>query len=303
MTDRSDYVPPRVWTWESPSGGQFANINRPTAGPTHEGELPVGKHPFQLYSLATPNGQKVSIMLEELLARGHGEAEYDAWPIRIGDGEQFSSGFVAINPNSKIPALVDRSGPEPVRVFESGAILLYLAEKFGEFLPTSGPARTEVLNWLFWQMGAAPFLGGGFGHFFAYAPTKQEYPINRYAMEAKRQLDVLNRQLADNEYVAGDGCSIADMAIWPWYGGIVLGRSYEGADDFLATHEYEHVMRWARAIDARPAVRRGRIVNKLTGDPSEQLHERHDASDFELRTQDKLELAGNDVEGTKDDAI
>jgi GST-like protein len=298
----TDYVPPRVWTWDQPSGGQFASINRPTAGATHEAELPVGRHPLQLYSLATPNGQKVSIMLEELLARGHESAEYDAWPIRIGDGDQFSTGFVTINPNSKIPALVDRSDKEPVRVFESGSILLYLAEKFGAFLPASGPGRTETRNWLFWQMGAAPFLGGGFGHFFAYAPEKYEYPINRYAMEAKRQLDVLNRRLAEHEYIGGSEYSIADMAIWPWYGGIALGRSYEGAGEFLATHEYEHLMRWAKAIDARPAVRRGRIVNKLTGDPAEQLHERHDASDFELRTQDKLELAG-DPEGAKDDAI
>ena len=303
MTDHADYVPPKVWTWEQPSGGQFANINRPIAGPTHDKELPVGKHPMQLYSLGTPNGQKVTIMLEELLALGKTGAEYDAWLINIGSGDQFGSGFVAINPNSKIPALVDRSGPEPVRIFESGAILLYLAEKFGEFLPSSGPARAETLSWLFWQMGSAPFLGGGFGHFFAYAPTKQEYPINRYAMEAKRQLDVLNRQLATSEYVAGDQYSIADIAIWPWYGGITLGRSYAGADGFLATHEYEHLVRWAKQIDARPAVKRGRIVNKLTGDPSEQLHERHDASDFALRTQDKLELAESDVEGARDDAI
>ena len=290
MTDAA-YIPPKIWTWDQPSGGQFANINRPTAGPTHDKQLPVGKHPLQLYSLATPNGQKVAIMLEELLALGHAGAEYDAWPIRIGEGDQFSSGFVAINPNSKIPALVDRGGPEPVRVFESGAILLYLAEKFGEFLATSGPARTETLSWLFWQMGAAPLLGGGFGHFFAYAPVKIEYAINRYAMEAKRQLDVLNRQLAEHEYIAGSEYSVADMAIWPWYGGIALGRSYPGGDEFLATHEYEHLMRWAKQIDARPAVRRGRIVNKLTGDPSEQLHERHDAGDFEFRTQDRLEPA------------
>ena len=303
MTDSADYVPPKVWTWESPSGGQFANINRPVAGATHEKDLPVGKHPLQLYSLATPNGQKAAIMLEELLERGHDGAEYDAWPIRIGEGDQFSSGFVAINPNSKIPALVDRSGPEPVRVFESGSILIYLAEKFGEFLPASGPGRTEVLNWLSWQMGAAPFLGGGFGHFFAYAPEKMEYPINRYAMEAKRQLDVLNRRLAESDYIGGPDYSIADIAIWPWYGGMALGRSYEGADVFLATQDYEHLMRWAKAIDSRPAVKRGRIVNKLTGEPSEQLHERHDASDFELRTQDKLELAGADVQGAKDDAI
>ena len=302
MTDGGDYTPPKVWTWDQPSGGTFANINRPVAGPTHEEELPVGRHPLQLYSLATPNGQKVAIMLEELLERGHSGAEYDAWPIRIGQGEQFSTGFVAINPNSKIPALVDRSGPEPVRVFESAAILLHLAEKFGEFLPSSGAARTETLSWLFWQAGSAPFLGGGFGHFFAYAPTKQEYPINRYAMEAKRQFDVLNRRLADSEFIAGTDCSIADFAIWPWYGGIALGRSYEGADTFLATHEYEHVGRWARQIDARPAVQRGRIVNKLTGDPHEQLHERHDASDFELRTQDKLPPA-DEREAVKDDAI
>jgi len=285
----TDYVPPKVWTWEQPSGGQFANINRPIAGPTHEQALPVGKHPLQLYSLATPNGQKAAIMLEELLAKGHGGAEYDAWPIRIGEGDQFSSGFVDINPNSKIPALVDRSGAEPVRVFESGAILVYLAEKFGEFLPAAGPQRAETLSWLFWQMGSAPFLGGGFGHFFAYAPEKIEYAINRYAMEAKRQFDVLNRRLKDSEYVAGGEYSIADLAIWPWYGGVALNRTYEGAGEFLAVHEYEHVMRWAKQIDARPAVKRGRIVNKVTGDPSEQLHERHDASDFELRTQDRLE--------------
>jgi GST-like protein len=303
MTDSTtEYVLPSVWTWEQPSGGQFANINRPTAGPTHELELPVGKHPFQLYSLATPNGQKAGIMFEELLARGHKAAEYDAWPIRIGEGDQFSSGFVEVNPNSKIPALVDRSGPEPVRVFESGAILLYLAEKFGEFLGTS---RAETLSWLFWQVGSAPFLGGGFGHFFAYAPTKQEYPINRYAMEAKRQFDVLNRRLAESEHVAGPDYSIADIAIWPWYGGIALGRNYPGADTFLATQEYEHVLRWAKAIDARPAVKRGRIVNKLTGDPPEQLHERHDASDFELRTEDKVPLtpAEEDLAAVKDDAI
>ena len=302
MTDRAGYIPPKVWTWEQPSGGQFANINRPVAGATHDKALPVGKHPFQLYSLATPNGQKVSIMLEELIEKGISAAEYDAWPIRIGEGDQFSSGFVAINPNSKIPALVDRSGAQPVRVFESGAILVHLAEKFGEFLPASGTERAETLSWLFWQIGSAPFLGGGFGHFFAYAPEKFEYPINRYAMEAKRQLDVLNRQLAEHEYIAGAKYSVADIAIWPWYGGIALGRSYEGADEFLAIHEYEHLNRWAKTIDARPAVMRGRIVNKLTGDPAEQLHERHDASDFELRTQDKLELAG-DPEGAKDDAI
>src|SRR3954464_12881631 len=303
MTDSTtDYVLPKVWTWDQPSGGQFANVNRPIAGPTHDRELPVGKHPFQLYSLATPNGQKASIMFEELLERGHRDAEYDAWPIRIGDGDQFSSGFVAVNPNSKIPALLDRSGPEPVRVFESGAILVHLAERFGEFLPTSGPARAETLSWLFWQMGSAPFLGGGFGHFFAYAPEKIEYAINRYSMEAKRQLDVLDRRLADSEYVAGPDYTIADIAIWPWYGGIPLGRSYPGADEFLATHEYEHLVRWAKQIDARPAVKRGRIVNKLSGDLNEQLHERHDASDFELRTQDKL-LPVDETEAVKDDAI
>ena len=290
MSDSSDYVLPKVWTWDKPSGGQFENINRPIAGPTHDRELPVGKHPYQLYSLATPNGQKASILFEELLEKGREDAEYDAWPIRIGDGEQFGSGFVAINPNSKIPALVDRSGPDPIRVFESGAILLYLAEKFGEFLPSDGKTRAETLSWLMWQVGAAPFLGGGFGHFFAYAPAKFEYPINRYAMEAKRQFDVLNRHLAENEYLAGSDYTIADIAVWPWYGGIALGRSYEGADVFLATHEYEHVLRWAKAIDSRPAVKRGRIVNKTSGNPAEQLHERHDSSDFELRTQDKLEV-------------
>ena len=286
----TEYVPPKVWKWEQPSGGQFANINRPIAGPTHDRALPVGKHPFQLYSLATPNGQKVAIMFEELLARGHGGAEYDAWPIRIGEGEQFSSGFVAVNPNSKIPALIDRSGPKPVRVFESGAILLHLAEKFGEFLPGPGPERAETLSWLFWQVGAAPFLGGGFGHFFAYAPTKMEYAINRYAMEAKRQLDVLNRRLADNEFVAGDDYTIADMAVWPWYGGLAKGLLY-GAGEFLAVQDYKNVQRWADAIGERPAVKRGRIVNRLQGEPSQQLRERHDASDFELRTQDKLEPA------------
>jgi len=304
MTDTNDYVPPKVWTWDQPSGGQFANINRPVAGPTHDGELPVGEHPLQLYSLATPNGQKASIMLEELLEKGYPDAEYDAWPIRIGEGDQFSSGFVDINPNSKIPALVDRSGPELVRVFESGAILVYLAEKFGEFLPASGPARAETLSWLLWQMGSAPFLGGGFGHFFAYAPVKIEYAINRYAMEAKRQLDVLNRRLADSEFIAGPEYTVADIAIWPWEGGIALGRSYPGGDEFLATHEYEHLVRWAKQIDSRPAVKRGRIVNKLSGDESEQLHERHDPSDFELRTQDKiLGLAPDQAEAVKDDAI
>lgn len=304
MSDSKEYAPPKVWKWEQPSGGAFASINRPIAGSTHDRGLPVGRHPFQLYSLATPNGQKVSIMFEELLEKGHKDAEYDAWPIRIGDGDQFSSGFVAANPNSKIPALIDRSGAEPVRVFESGAILLYLAEKFGEFLPKSGPERAEALSWLFWQMGSAPFLGGGFGHFFAYAPEKIEYAINRYAMEAKRQLDVLNRQLASHEYIAGSDYTIADIAIWPWYGGIALGRSYPGADEFLATNEYEHLMRWAKQIAERPAVKRGRIVNKLSGDESEQLHERHDASDFELRTEDKIKgVAADESEAIKDDAI
>ena len=304
MSENNGYLPPRVWTWDEPSGGEFANINRPIAGPTHDEVLPVGKHPLQLYSLATPNGQKVSIMLEELLEKGHKAAEYDAWPIRIGNGDQFGSGFVEINPNSKIPALVDRSGPKPVRVFESGAILVWLAEKFSEFLPASGPERAETLSWLFWQMGAAPFLGGCFGHFFRYAPEKFEYPINRYSMEAKRQFDVLNRRLAHSEYIAGPDYTIADIAIWPWYGGIALGRSYEGADVFLATHEYEHLIRWAKQIDARPAVKRGRIVNKFSGDESEQLHERHDASDFDLRTEDKIPgVAADETEAIKDDAI
>jgi GST-like protein len=305
MTDSTEYVLPKVWKWEQPSGGQFANINRPIAGPTHDQELPIGKHPFQLYSLATPNGQKVGIMFEELLAKGHKDAEYDAWPIRIGEGDQFGSGFVDVNPNSKIPALVDRSGSEPVRVFESGAILLYLAEKFGEFLPRSGRERAETLSWLFWQMGSAPFLGGGFGHFFAYAPEKIEYAINRYSMEAKRQFDVLNRRLAETEYVAGPDYTIADIAIWPWYGGVALGRNYPGAAEFLATNEYEHVLRWAKRIDARLAVKRGRIVNKMTGDPSEQLHERHDASDFEVRTEDKIQRTpeAEDLAAVRDDAI
>ncbi|HET7708388.1 MAG TPA: glutathione-dependent disulfide-bond oxidoreductase [Sphingomicrobium sp.] len=288
MNDGNGYELPRVWMWDKASGGQFANINRPIAGATHEKALPVGKHPFQLYSLGTPNGQKVTILFEELLALGHSGAEYDAWRIQIGGGEQFSSGFVDINPNSKIPALVDRSGPEAIRIFESGAILLHLAEKFGEFLPASGPERAETLSWLFWQVGSAPFLGGGFGHFFLYAPEKYEYPINRYTMEAKRQLDVLNRRLADNEYIAGSDYSIADIAIWPWYGGLALGHSYKGADVFLAVHDYDHVIRWAKQIGERPAVKRGRIVNKGTGAPEEQLPERHDASDFELKTQDKL---------------
>jgi len=290
MSD-SEYIPPRVWTWEAPSGGQFASINRPTSGPTHDKALPVGQHPLQLYSLATPNGQKVAIMLEELLARGHAGAEYDAWLIEIGEGDQFSSGLVAANPNSKIPALIDRSGPDPVRVFESGAILVWLAEKFGELLPASGPERAETLSWLFWQMGSAPFLGGGFGHFFVYAPEKFEYPINRYAMETKRQLHVLDQRLAENEYIAGADYSIADIAIWPWYGQLALGTIYGDANIFLSTHEYVHLQRWAKAISERPAVKRGRIVNKTSGEPDEQLRERHDASDFELRTADKLEAA------------
>jgi GSH-dependent disulfide-bond oxidoreductase len=287
----SEYIPPKVWTWDQPSGGQFASINRPIAGPTRDQDLPVGMHPFQLYSLGTPNGQKVSIMFEELLARGHKGADYDAWLIDIGGGDQFGSGFVDVNPNSKIPALLDRSGPDPVRIFESGAILVYLAEKFGEFLPASGPERAETLSWLFWQVGSAPFLGGGFGHFFSYAPQKLEYAINRYAMETKRQLDVLDRRLTDNEFIAGNDYTIADIAIWPWYGQLALDRSYKEAGEFLSVGDYRNVGRWARQIDARPAVKRGRIVNKTSGDPSEQLRERHDSSDFDFRTQDKLEAA------------
>ncbi|WP_421556662.1 glutathione-dependent disulfide-bond oxidoreductase [Pseudomonas kitaguniensis] len=276
----SDYVPPKVWNWEAENGGTFASINRPIAGATHEQALPVGKHPLQLYSLATPNGQKVTILLEELLALGHSGAEYDAWLIKIGDGDQFGSGFVAVNPNSKIPALLDRSGDTPIRVFESGAILQYLAEKFGAFLPTEPAARAECLSWLFWQMGSAPYLGGGFGHFYAYAPSKMEYAINRFAMEAKRQLDVLDKRLAVSEYIAGDEYTIADIAIWPWYGGLVKGRLYDAAE-FLAVHEYTHVQRWANAIDARPAVQRGRRVNRVSGEPAEQLAERHAASDLD----------------------
>jgi GST-like protein len=287
MADSSDYVPPKVWTWNKENGGRFANINRPVSGATHEKELPVGRHPLQLYSLATPNGQKVTILLEELLARGQPGAEYDAWLIRIGDGDQFGSGFVAINPNSKIPALVDRSGPEPVRVFESGAILLHLAEKFGAFLPTQTSARAECLSWLFWQMGSAPYLGGGFGHFYAYAPIKIEYAIDRFAMETKRLLDVLDKHLAKNEYVVGGEYTIADMAIWPWYASVVKGWAYQAAE-FLSVQEYRHVLRWADLIGERPAVRRGRMVNRIDGEPSGQLHERHDAADFETRTQDKI---------------
>ena len=281
------YTPPKVWAWNKGNGGQFANINRPIAGATHEKELPVGKHPIQLYSLGTPNGQKVTILLEELLAAGHEGAEYDAWLVKIGAGEQFGSGFVGVNPNSKIPAMVDRSGPVPIRLFESGAMLVYLAEKFGAFLPTDPAARAECLSWLFWQMGSAPFVGGGFGHFYAYAPVKIEYAIDRYAMETKRQMDVLDRRLAESEYVAGPDYTIADMAIWPWYGGMAKGLLYN-AGEFLSVHEYKNVIRWADQVAARPAVKRGRIVNRTSGNPAEQLHERHDASDFELRTQDKI---------------
>jgi GST-like protein len=287
MSENTEYVPPKIWTWDKASGGRFANINRPIAGPTHDKELPVGQHPLQLYSLGTPNGVKVTVMLEELLAVGHRGADYDAWLIKIGDGDQFGSGFVEVNPNSKIPALMDRSGSTPIRIFESGAILMHLAEKFDAFLPKEQPARAETLSWLFWQMGSAPFLGGGFGHFYAYAPTKLEYPINRYAMEVKRQLDVLDRRLADNAFIAGNEYTIADMAIWPWYGGLVMGWQY-GAAEFLSVQDYKHVLRCAEQIFARPAVKRGRMVNRVVGDPSEQLHERHDASDFETKTQDKL---------------
>ncbi|HWJ72287.1 MAG TPA: glutathione-dependent disulfide-bond oxidoreductase [Kaistia sp.] len=291
MTDSQDYVPPKVWTWNQPSGGAFANINRPIAGPTHEKDLPVGRHPLQLYSLATPNGQKVTILLEELLALGHSGAEYDAWLIKIGEGDQFGSGFVAVNPNSKIPALMDRSGTTPIRVFESGSILVYLAEKFGAFLPTDQPARAECLSWLFWQMGSAPYLGGGFGHFYAYAPMKIEYAINRFAMEVKRELDVLDRRLAESEFLGGDTYTIADIAVLPWYGGLVKGMAYNAAE-FLSVHEYKNVQRWADALFARPAVQRGRMVNRTFGDPSDQLHERHDAADFETKTADKLAKGG-----------
>ncbi|WP_019515965.1 glutathione-dependent disulfide-bond oxidoreductase [Sphingomonas sp. Mn802worker] len=285
MTD--SYTPPEIWTWNKENGGRFANINRPTAGATHDKELPVGRHPLQLYSLATPNGVKVTVMLEELLAAGHAGAEYDAWLIRINEGVQFGSGFVAANPNSKIPALVDRSGDTPVRVFESGSILVYLAEKFDAFLPTEPAARAECLSWLFWQMGSGPLLGGGFGHFYAYAPTKIEYAIDRYAMEVKRQLDVLDRRLGESEYIAGADYTIADMAIWPWYGALVKGLVYD-AGTFLQVHEYKNVLRWTDRIAERPAVKRGRMVNRLMGDPASQLHERHDASDFETKTQDKI---------------
>jgi GSH-dependent disulfide-bond oxidoreductase len=288
MTTAPAYTPPNVWQWNKENGGRFANINRPIAGPTHDKELPVGRHPLQLYSLATPNGVKVTVMLEELLALGFGGAEYDAWLIEIGKGDQFSSGFVAANPNSKIPALVDRGGAKPRRVFESGSILLYLAEKFGAFLPTDPDSRTEALNWLFWQMGSAPYLGGGFGHFYAYAPEKIEYAIDRFAMEVKRQLDVLDRHLAEHEYMAGGEYSIADIAIWPWYGALAKGLLY-GGGEFLSVQDYVHVHRWTATIAERPAVKRGRMVNRIMGDPKSQLRERHDTNDFETRTQDKLE--------------
>jgi GSH-dependent disulfide-bond oxidoreductase len=292
MNDRTAYEPPKIWTWNKASGGRFANINRPIAGPTHDKALPVGRHPLQLYSLATPNGVKVTVMLEELLALGHAGAEYDAWLIRISEGEQFGNGFVAVNPNSKIPALLDRSGPEPIRVFESGAILLYLAEKFGgAFLPRDAATRAECLSWLFWQMGSAPYLGGGFGHFYAYAPTKIEYAIDRFAMEVKRQLDVLDRRLAENSYLAGSEYTLADIAVWPWYGALAKGLLY-GAGEFLEVQQYKNVQRWTDAIAARPAVKRGRMVNRSWGDPASQLHERHDAGDFETRTADKLGTEG-----------
>ncbi len=291
MTDSAAYTPPKIWTWNKENGGRFANINRPIAGPTHDKVLPVGRHPMQLYSLATPNGVKVTVMLEELLALGHSGAEYDAWLIRIGNGDQFGSGFVGVNPNSKIPALMDHSGvaqgKAPIRVFESGAILIHLAEKFGAFLPTEPAARAEVLSWLMWQMGSAPYLGGGFGHFYAYAPTKIEYAIDRFAMEVKRQLDVLDRRLAESRYLGGDEYTIADMAVWPWYGALAKGLVYE-AGEFLQVHEYTHVQRWTNEIAARPAVKRGRMVNRVMGDPANQLHERHEASDFDTRTQDKV---------------
>jgi GST-like protein len=290
MPDSSHYTPPKVWTWVKPSGGTFASTNRPIAGATHEKDLPVGRHPLQLYSLGTPNGVKVTILLEELLAKGHSGAEYDAWLINIGEGDQFGSGFVKVNPNSKIPALLDRSAPTPIRVFESGSILLYLAEKFGAFLPRDLASRTETLNWLFWQMGSAPYLGGGFGHFYAYAPTKIEYAIDRFAMEVKRQLDVLDQRLGESEYLAGDDYTIADIAVFPWYGGLAKGWSY-GAAEFLSVQDYRNVQRWADAILARPAVRRGRMVNRTYGDPTEQLRERHEAGDFDAKTQDKVDAA------------
>jgi GST-like protein len=288
MTDETAYTPPKIWTWNKENGGRFASINRPIAGPTHEKVLPIGEHPLQLYSLATPNGVKVTIMLEELLALGHKGAEYDAWLIRINEGDQFGSGFVDVNPNSKIPALMDRSGPEPIRVFESGAILMYLAEKFGEFLPTDAKTRAECFAWLFWQMGSAPYLGGGFGHFYAYAPTKIEYAIDRFAMEVKRQLDVLDRRLAEVPYLAGDHYTIADIAVWPWYGNLARGEAY-GAGEFLQVQDYKNVQRWTAMIGERPAVQRGRMVNRATGELSGQLRERHAASDFDTKTQDKIE--------------
>ena len=288
MSDNT-YTPPKVWTWEQENGGTFASTNRPIAGATHEKELPAGKHPFQLYSMGTPNGVKVTVMFEELLAAGH-DAEYDAWLIRIGDGDQFGSGFVEVNPNSKIPALVDRSGAEPLHVFESGSILVHLAEKYGAFLPTSGPKRTEVFNWLMWQMGSAPYLGGGFGHFYAYAPEKWQYPIDRFAMETKRQLDVLDKLLEDRPFIAGSDYTIADIAIWPWYGNLALGRQYN-AGTFLSVHEYKNVVAWAEKLLERPTVQRGRMVNRTMGEPHEQLWERHDASDFETQTQDKIGAA------------
>jgi GST-like protein len=291
MSDTPDYTPPKVWTWNKPNGGKFAGINRPTSGAQHDKELPIGRHPLQLYSLATPNGQKVTILLEELLALGHKGAEYDAWLIKIADGEQFGSGFVDVNPNSKIPALMDRSGAKPIRMFESGAILMYLAEKFGAFLPTEPAARAECLSWLFWQMGSAPYLGGGFGHFYAYAPTKIEYAIDRFAMEAKRELDVLDRRLAVSEYIAGDSYTITDMAIFPWYGGTVKGWQYDAAE-FLSVHEYKNILRWADQLLTRPAVKRGRMVNRIRGELANQLHERHEASDFDTKTQDKVATAG-----------
>ena len=296
MSDSNPYTPPEVWSWNKASGGRFANINRPVAGPTHDKVLPVGRHPLQLYSLATPNGVKVTVMLEELLAAGHTGAEYDAWLIRINEGDQFGSGFVDVNPNSKIPALLDRSGPVPVRIFESGAILLHLAEKFGAFLPThhakNGAARAECLSWLFWQMGSAPYLGGGFGHFYAYAPSKIEYAIDRFTMEVKRQLDVLDRRLADSEYLAGDDYTVADMAVWSWYGALAQGLVY-GAGEFLQVESYRHLQRWTAQVGQRPAVRRGRMVNRVSGELASQLHERHEASDFDSRTQDKLGAEGN----------
>ena len=290
MSDSPSYTPPKVWIWDKPNGGAFAKINRPVAGATHEKVLPVGRHPLQLYSLATPNGVKVTVLLEELLAAGHTGAEYDAWLIRIEDGDQFGSGFVEVNPNSKIPALLDRSGPKPVRVFESGAILLYLAEKFGAFLPKDPATRAECLSWLFWQVGSAPYLGGGFGHFYAYAPFKIEYAIDRFAMEVKRQLDVLDRRLAETEYLAGSEYTIADIAVWPWYGALARGLIYD-AGEFLSVHEYANVQRWTNAIAQRPAVKRGRMVNRTSGDPSDQLRERHDATDFETKTQDGIQTS------------